>query len=216
MAPKKPKNPKKVPPKQTLLQKLEQAQRQQKIEAYTRESYKWIINYGKKISSSQLARDLIKQERKRALRTDPTPVTVGSLVIYQYDPKHKDILPYYDQFPCGFLIDVEPDRFHLINLHFLPPSYRAVMFDKLLTLANNTRIDKTTKLRLSYAIIRDASRFKALKVCYREYLLSHMQSRIIKIAAADWEKVMFLPLQKFQKKSASQIWSDSINNITKT
>ena len=212
MPPKKPKQPQRP---QTLLQKLEQAMRQQKVEAYTKESYKWIMNYGKKISSSQLAKDLIKQERKRALRSDPTLATVGSLVMYQYDPKHKDILPYWDQFPVGFIIDVEPDRFHLINLHFLPPQYRAIMFDKLLTLANNTRIDKTTKLRLSYALIRDASRFKALKVCYREYLLSHMQSRIIKIAPSDWEKVMFLPLQKFQKKSASQIWSDSINNITK-
>jgi hypothetical protein len=194
----------------TLLQKLEKAMLQRKIEAYSRDSFKWLMNEGKRLAGASLRTTLMKEERRRALKKDPSLITIGSLVMYFYDAKHKDTLDAWDQFPVGFIIGVEKDRFQILNLHYLPPQRRAYVLQELLNIANNHRFDATTKLRLSYGIVLKYSKLKILKVCYHEYLHDHVKSKIIKIAPKDWEKIVYLPLQQFHKKSASQVWSDSI------
>lgn len=193
----------------TLLQTLQKAMDARRIESYTKESYKWLMNQAKKLSSPTLASKLIKEERKRALRKDVSKINIGSLVMYFYEAKGKDELEYWDSFPVGFVIGAEHDRFQILNLHYISPRIRSIILDKLLAIANNASADQTTKLRLSYAVIKNASRFKVLKPCYHEYLFTHVRSKVIKIHPSDWEKCIFLPLAKFNKASNSRVWSDS-------
>src|SRR5665213_724310 len=201
-----------LPPKktETLLQRLEKAQIQQKIESYSRESYKWIMGEAKKLAGATLSTRLMKEEKKKAIKGDPKTIHIGSLVMYWYDAKHKDTLPYWDAFPVGFVIGAEGDRFQILNLHYLPPQQRSILLDKLLTIANNSRADDTTKLRLSYNLVKSASKFKLLKPCYHEYLFTHLRSKVVKIQPKDWEYVVFLPLQKFHGASNSKVWGDSV------
>lgn len=206
-----------TPPKkpETLFQKLQRAMMQNKIEGYTKESYKWLIKEAGKLRGSSTRTRVMKEEKKKALKGDPSQIHVGSMVLYAYDPKTKETLEYYDQFPLIFIIDVEKDRFHGINLHYLSPNLRAILFDKLLTIANNSRGDSTTKLRITYNILKAASKFKLFKPCFKEYLFSHVKSKIIKIAPPDWQYAVFLPIQQFKKASASKVWSDSVIEANK-
>jgi hypothetical protein len=213
MATKVPPTPPKKP--ETLFQKLDKAMRQNKVESYTKDAYAWLIKESGKLRGSSTRQRVMKEEKKKALKGDPSQIHVGSMVLYAYDPKLKETLPYYDMYPLIFIIDVEKDRFHGINLHYLPNKLRAILFDKLLTIANNSRADNTTKLRISYNILKAASKFKLFKPCFKEYLFSHVKSKMIKISPQDWQYAVFLPVQQFKKASASKVWSDSVIEANK-
>lgn len=206
------------PPKEpTLLEKLEKAMLQQKVEAYTRESYTWLQKEARKLAGPSLRTRIVKEEKAkgRALRGDPSKIHLGSMIMYQYSAKHKETLPYWDAFPVIFLISVDGDSFDGINLHYISPKYRAIILDQLLSVMNNWKFDDTTKLKLTYAILKRASKMKLLLPCYKKYLISHVKSKMIKIHPKDWQTILFLPLQNFQKAPASTVWGDSVIKSTK-
>ena len=49
----------------------------------------------------------------------------GGMFMYYYDPKWKDKLPYYDQFPLTIMVEKAPGGFYGLNLHYLNPILRA-------------------------------------------------------------------------------------------
>lgn len=142
--------------------------------------------------------------------TVPTP---GKMLMYQYDAKHKDTLPYWDRFPVIFPIEIYGDGMLGINLHYLPPIFRARLMDALYETTNNDKYDKTTKLRISYQILNKAARFKYFKPCIKRYLYSHVKSQLIEVPIEEWDYTVFLPLARFQKASQREVWNDSINKI---
>lgn len=133
----------------------------------------------------------------------------GSMYLFQYDPKTKAKLPYYDQFPLVFPIGPAAGGFLGINLHYLPLPMRARLMDALYTLTNNKKYDETTKLRISYEILSSAAKFAYFKPCIKHYLYTHVKSRFIMIHPMEWDIALFLPLQKFQKAGQSKVWNDS-------
>ena len=64
----------------------------------------------------------------------------GDMVMYTYNPKLKDVLPYYDAFPLTIVVGPAKDGFYGINLHYLPPKVRAIFLDKLNLIAFNAGI----------------------------------------------------------------------------
>jgi hypothetical protein len=46
-------------------------------------------------------------------------------------PSSRRQLPYWDRLPLIFPIEIYPDGFLGINLHYLPPMYRAKLMDAL-------------------------------------------------------------------------------------
>src|ERR1700686_4103897 len=94
----------------------------------------------------------------------------GRMYMFFYDPKHKKTLPYYDSVPLIFPIEKYKDGFLGINLHYLHPTLRAKLMDALMTYANNTKFDDSTKLNISYKILKGASRTKYFKPCVKRYL----------------------------------------------
>jgi len=75
------------------------------------------------------------------------------------------------------------------------------------------RYDENTKLRLSYNVLKSTSRFKAFKPTIKKYLRSQVKSRFMKIDSVEWDMALFLPLQKFQKATAQEVYKDSRNAI---
>lgn len=150
---------------------------------------------------------------KEYLMKSLKPQDIGRMVMFQYDAKTKDKLPYWDMFPLIFPIGFYPDGFLGINLHYLPPLYRAKLMDQLYRIANNTKYDMTTKLRVSYEILNSAARFKLFRPCVKRYLFSHIKSRFLHISAEEWDFACMLPAQRFQKAPASKVWRDSLNKV---
>jgi len=131
------------------------------------------------------------------------------MFMYFYDPKHKKTLPFYDRFPLILMVDKAPGGFYGLNLHYLDPILRAAFFDRLLEFTNNKKYDKTTRLRLSYDMLKAASKLKEFEPCFKHYLTSNIKSQITEVPASEWEVAIFLPTEQFTKSSKAGVWKNS-------
>ena len=143
--------------------------------------------------------DLIKKVKNpnQVFTKDATP-TIGQMYMFVYDAKHKDTLPFYDMYPLVFPIEFYGDGFLGINLHYLPPLARAALLNNLKKLANNNKYDDSTKLAISYEVLKaHAMRFKGFENCIKRYLFSHIRSSFHQVSSSDWDKAVLLPLQRW-------------------
>jgi len=154
----------------------------------------------------------------RLLKSDPERLTnkiqVGSMYLYNYDPKFKQTLPYYDIFPLVFPFKKLKDGFLGINLHYLPLKHRAVLMDALYDLANNQKFDESTRLRMNYNLLNGAAKYRFFKPTIKHYLFNHVKSRLFYIYPAEWDIAMFLPLSSFKKGGRAMAWKDSRQMFT--
>jgi len=136
-------------------------------------------------------------------------VAVGSCYFFMYDAKHKATLPYYDKFPLIFPVDRAAGGFYGCNLHYLPLQLRAELMDALYDVTNNDRYDETTKLKLSYGILKGAEKYSLFKPTFKRYLSSHVRSRFVKVHPAEWDIALFLGAEQFIGASKTKVWADS-------
>ena len=135
---------------------------------------------------------------------------IGSMFMFFYDPKLKDILPYYDIFPLVFLIGFKDNGFMGINLHYLPQYLRAKLMDALYSTANNDKYDDTTKLKISYQILNNAAQFKYFEPCIKRYLWNNVQGgQFLKVEPKNWDTALMLPTERFKKATKSTVFRDS-------
>lgn len=182
-----------------LLQGLRRGQ----LPGKTEEARKWYRDRAKKLTVP--AHTLMSEDRTRL----KTRSSIGEMVHFFYDPKHKETLPYYDTFPLVFKLENYDDGFLGLNLHYLPLTYRAKLMDALHELTNNDRYDEKTRLKISYGILKSASKYKWFKPCIKRYLYSHVRSRFMSIHPSEWDIVLMLPSEAFQKATKSTVWKDS-------
>ena len=133
----------------------------------------------------------------------------GNMLLFNYDPKTKKKLPYYDTFPLIFVVGPAADGFFGLNMHYLPLKQRAMLMDALYETASDSRYDAGTRLKISYSILSWASRFKLFKPCLKHYLNSQVKSRFMQIDSVEWDIALFLPLQRFVG-SISKVYQDSL------
>jgi hypothetical protein len=133
--------------------------------------------------------------------------------MYVYDAKTKDTLPYWDAFPLIFHVKTEKDGFYGINMHYLDLGLRARLMDALYSTINNENYDETTKLNISYNLLKQASNLKLFEPCFKKYLFSQVRSRMIFVEPKEWDIALFLPLQRFQKASSDQVWRESYSKV---
>jgi len=144
---------------------------------------------------------------------NPQRPLVGSMYHFRYDPKHKLTLPYYDKFPLIFMIGPAKDGFYGINLHYLPPRLRARLMDALYSVTNNKKFDDSTKLRISYQILKGSAKYKWFKPTFKHYLTKHVRSQFVGIMPAEWDIALFLPTARFEKANRQKVYSDSARII---
>ena len=186
-----------------LFQKLEFEAFRKGITPRSKESRAWFMNKAKNLNVS---RSKLMKEEPIELRSRPA---VGRMYMYFYDPKHKETLPYYDRFPLIIMVGPAPKGFMGLNLHYLPLDVRAKFLDALLGTINNERYDESTRFRLSYDMLKRASRLRAFKPCLKRYLSSHVRARLALVPAPEWEIATFLPTADFEKASSSEVYRDS-------
>ena len=147
---------------------------------------------------------------------DVSKPRIGDMIMYFYDPKTKETLPFYDRFPLTIMVQPAPGGFHGLNLHYLSPSIRAVFLDRLMQLAP-AQVKETTRItRLRYNLLKGTESLKEFKPCFKHYLMSHVVSNMARVSMPEWEIAVFLPTQQFAKKSSSYVWKDSRNQYKVT
>lgn len=139
--------------------------------------------------------------------------SIGKLYMYSYDPKHKKTLPYYDVWPLIFPIEFYGNSMLGINIHYLPPQRRAELLNALYDTLNNDKMNKTTKLKISYQILKSSSNLSLFKPCVKKYLFSHVKSQFHYIKPDFWDYAVMLPTAKFIKASEEQVWADSMKKV---
>lgn len=153
--------------------------------------------------SSKVSALRIPSNRSNVLN-DPTRITaktfIGRMYFYHYDPKFKDVLPVWDKFPLVIPMEMYADGFLGLNLHYLDVGNRLALLDRLLDFINNDKYDDTTKMNLSYDLLKSSRRYRLIQPCIKRYLLSHIRSSIIYIEPDQWETAIFLPTEKMVYK----------------
>ena len=174
----------------------------------TSEARKWYMDRAKGVPMV---------DENKLMSSDPTRfrqiIVPGRMYLFAYDPKHKKTLPYYDTLPLIFPISMGNSYFLGLNLHYLPLNYRAKLMDALYSLLNNKKFDESTKVQLSYKILKSVQELRYYKPCIKKYLKIHVRSRFVSIGANEWSIAMALPLARFEKQPVTRVYSDSVNMI---
>ena len=193
----------------SLLKKFEGGLSYNEIESYTSKARTWYLNELKtmRINRQALLRDPETIKKSRALP--------GRMFMFFYDAKHKATLPYYDRFPLILMVEsASPKKgFYGLNFHYLDYRKRAILLSRLLQYSNNKKYDESTRLRLSYKLLKGASRLEAFKPCFKHYLPSQIKSQIKMVPADYWETALFFPSEQFKGASKSSVFSDSRRQI---
>lgn len=186
-------------------------------------SRKWFMATAKNLTGVN-ANEMLRSDPERFLTTNRiNGGTVGKMVMFFYDPKHKKTLPYYDRFPCIFPIEEnKPGKngpgFLGINLHYLSPFQRAKLFDAMFKAYVQHPGTEKQKLQISYGILKGAAAMKSFKGCTKHYLYSQVKSKFYVVRPSEWDVVMMLPTERFEKGggkggniSKQRVWADTMN-----
>ena len=187
-----------------LLDKLKTAIKTSKAGAKARAAGDWFREKVKQAGASARMKAVTPNQLLR--RQPDDNILLGKMFFYKYDPKFAKKLPYWDMYPLVFPFERAPGGFYGLNLHYIPPRDRAVLMDNLNQYASNNKYDQTTRLELSYRLLK---RYGRAVPCVKRYLGDRIVSQTVRIDADEWEIAIFLPVERFQKASKGEVWADS-------
>ena len=166
------------------------------------------------VSGEGLIRSAMSETgRTKSLGRAGSPQFYGEMYTFAYDPKHKETLPYYDRFPLIFPINKAKDGFLGINFHYLPPMMRAQLMDALYGVTNNKKFDESTRLKISYSLLNQASKYRFFKPAIKHYLTKQIRSKFVFINSSEWDIALFLPTARFVGASKQKVYADSRKTI---
>ncbi len=130
---------------------------------------------------------------------DMSIFSTGGMYLYFYDAKYKQTLPKWDSLPLTIILEKRANGFLGLNLHYLPMDERSVLLGKLLV--SNSVYNKSNnslKININYDNLKKSNNyFKGYDVCIKEYLYSHIRSKILPIDSHEWLYTILLPLENF-------------------
>ena len=188
----------------SFLDTLKSAIKTSSATAKARAAGDWFREKVKQASASAQMRAVTPAQLLK--RQEEGSATLGKMLFYKYDPKFAKKLPYWDMYPLVFPFEKARGGFYGLNLHYIPPRDRAVLMDELKEYATNNKYDATTRLKITYDLLKG---FGRAVPCVKRYLGSHVQSNTVRINADEWEIAIFLPVERFQKQKKSVVWNDS-------
>jgi len=133
---------------------------------------------------------------------------VGKMYLFSYDPKGKADLPYYDTVPLVIITEPLPGGFSGINLHYLAPTFRANLLDKIYPV-ERTLTDKSL-LRARWSFVSNFSRFPEARGSVKKYLTPHITGKMIEVHPENWKAAIFLPVQNFVGASDRTIYRNTM------
>tara|TARA_Y100000289_G_scaffold63439_1_gene73959 strand:+ start:267 stop:851 length:585 start_codon:yes stop_codon:yes gene_type:complete len=187
----------------SLFDKISSAAYRARVNPRSKEAQKWFMDNVRNLNVSRT-----KVLNDPALKKAGS-VQIGDMIMYAYDPKLKNVLPYYDRFPLSVVVDIRKDGFDALNLHYINPDIRAKFLDELLKLGPSQPNEKSRLTKIRYNLLKGASKFAPFKPCYKRYLSEHVKSNVTRVPMTDWEIAIFLPTEQFEKASLSKVFKDS-------
>lgn len=153
----------------------------------------------KEISESWLqlkVKGIKHQITGRYLKTVNT-FDIGHMYFYLYDAKHKATLPVWDKFPLMIPIEMYPNGWLGLNLHFLDSGEKAEILEHMIK-AFGYYEGEYLRLNINYRSLRRLEYFEELSPCIKHYLTSNIQSRILPVEPHEWAYAIWLPAADMQ------------------
>ena len=181
------------------------------------EAREWYMAEARKITN--VSGNRLMTENPALLSNNLSDDSIGKMYMFYYDAKYKDELPYWDRFPLIFVLEVRADRFWGVNLHYIPPLYRARLMNALYQIQNRGKTPLSIKLRLTYQVLKGIDP-RVAKFATKQYLKyskntrnqngsNHgVRSRFLQIPYDKWDIALMLPTEQFEKANKSKVWSD--------
>lgn len=156
-----------------------------------------------------LIRKLYKNKDIPVVNPKTRRMKLGYPVLFVYDAKFKNKLPYWDSLPLSIVLARYPDGFLGINLHYIIWTRRLQLGKFLVRRAKN-------KNRIRYEDILKAWKNAKLplglaQLCIRRYLFSHIRSDVKQFSWETYYEAVREIRPKFRKKSEQYI----LNHIMK-
>jgi hypothetical protein len=176
-------------------------------------SYQWFVKNVTEFARKANVRSMdVLAENQNRLTNRIVP---GKMYSFFYSAKYKDELPYWDAMPLIFPFSMDATSFHGLNLHYLPPRHRLLLMNNLMQFAVNKNNNEQARLQLSWALLKNASKFPQVAPCVKQYLKSHVKSMFVEIPMNNWKIMAFMPVARFKGMSESQVQSISARAIGK-
>ena len=147
----------------SLFDKLESEAFRKGLVARSKEASTWFQKKAKELGP--LGKSVLNDDRLEA-----TEASSGDMVMYTYDPKLKQTLPYYDTFPLTIVVGPAKDGFYGINLHYLPPKVRARPVGTAGGRSSNKKFNKNEKFKITYNLLKATKNYRYFKPCFKHYL----------------------------------------------
>jgi hypothetical protein len=80
------------------------------------------------------------------------------------------------------------------------------LLDRLVDYSNNTEFDYTTRLIVDYSKLKS---LRIIKPTIHKYLAGQTKSQFRRIDADEFTIATLLPVQRFKKSTASEVWKES-------
>jgi len=139
---------------------------------------------------------------------------IGELYLFQYSPKHKDTLPYYDRYPLSLIIGASSNGFLGLNLHYLRPTQRAQFMKNLYKFEEYSEENDSKIINVSYIDLVGNIALRYYKPSIKRYLLDHIiVNPFYRVPRDEWNMTIFLPTQRFIKETETNVWRESAKLI---
>lgn len=173
-------------------------------------SYQWFISNVSNVAnrSGIKSTDILAQNQDRLRKT----ILPGKMYSFFYSAKYKEELPYWDAFPLILPFSMSSTGFHGLNLHYLDPKNRLLLLNKLMHFATGKTGD-AAKLKLSWNLLSNASKFPQVSPCVKQYLKSNVKSQFVEIPIEYWHIMAFMPVARFRGLTETQVHSISRRTI---
>lgn len=183
-----------------LIDRIKESLAKEGLTPRTDEAREWLLS---KIEE-------MKVSNKSLMRyADKDTTIIGKMYFYFYDPKTKDKLRYYDNFPLVIPVEEYKDGFLGLNLHYIHPKFRMNLLDKLSETLTNDNYDERTKFRITYDYLKAASNIFEATPCIKRYLYNQVRSSFLEIKADEWDIAALLPAENFTGATTGQVHSES-------
>ena len=87
---------------------------------------------------------------------------------------------------------------------------RLQLLDRLVDYSNNTKFDESTRLAVDYSKLKKLS---IIKPTLKRYLAGRVKTQFRRIDADEFTVAALLPVQRFKKASAAEVYKDSRSMI---
>lgn len=192
---------------------LNDALKERSMSTIRRRSHQWF-------EENYISRTKEPPEEKRGKLLE-----VGKMYTYNYDPKHKDILAFYDYMPmmlCIGHIKTAGGKLNAmgINMSYIPPKVRPQVLDKIVKTFKSQMFDFNEKQVLSqkfsvmkkvpldYGVCKKILKDSGFEFAVRSYIYTRMKTEPRVITASEWWKMMVFPSQFIEEMNIRAIYAE--------